>query len=165
MPRRTSLRDRMMDKPATVLAAGKRFFYAQLERPIEDAYREATTEITRNMLADEAQEGVGAFVEKRKPRWRVVALRGAPGERRRPFIATLWRLPHNPRPHLKEEGASRAGGMADDTILETRQLTKEFKGFVAVKDVNLNVARARSTLSSGRTAPARRPASTCSRIS
>ena len=28
--------------------------------------------------------------------------------------------------------------MADDTILETRQLTKEFKGFVAVKDVSLS---------------------------
>jgi branched-chain amino acid transport system ATP-binding protein len=31
--------------------------------------------------------------------------------------------------------------MADDTILETRGLTKEFKGFVAVKDVNLAVRR------------------------
>src|SRR5205814_2749644 len=31
--------------------------------------------------------------------------------------------------------------MADDTILETRQLTKEFKGFVAVKDVSLSVRR------------------------
>jgi branched-chain amino acid transport system ATP-binding protein len=31
--------------------------------------------------------------------------------------------------------------MADDTILETRGLTKEFKGFVAVKDVSLNVRR------------------------
>jgi branched-chain amino acid transport system ATP-binding protein len=31
--------------------------------------------------------------------------------------------------------------MADDTILETRQLTKEFKGFVAVKEVNLRVRR------------------------
>ncbi len=31
--------------------------------------------------------------------------------------------------------------MADDTILETRQLTKEFKGFVAVRDVNLAVRR------------------------
>src|SRR6478735_439482 len=29
--------------------------------------------------------------------------------------------------------------MADDTILETRQLTKEFKGFVAVKGVDLRV--------------------------
>jgi branched-chain amino acid transport system ATP-binding protein len=31
--------------------------------------------------------------------------------------------------------------MADDTILETRGLTKEFKGFVAVKDVDLAVRR------------------------
>jgi len=31
--------------------------------------------------------------------------------------------------------------MADDTILETRSLTKEFKGFVAVKDVSLNIRR------------------------
>ncbi|MGE5730405.1 MAG: ABC transporter ATP-binding protein [Gemmatimonas sp.] len=31
--------------------------------------------------------------------------------------------------------------MADDTILETRALTKEFKGFVAVKDVALRVER------------------------
>jgi branched-chain amino acid transport system ATP-binding protein len=31
--------------------------------------------------------------------------------------------------------------MADDTILEPRQLTKEFKGFVAVKDVSLRVRR------------------------
>lgn len=31
--------------------------------------------------------------------------------------------------------------MADDTILETRGLTKEFKGFVAVKDVSLSVRR------------------------
>jgi branched-chain amino acid transport system ATP-binding protein len=31
--------------------------------------------------------------------------------------------------------------MADDTILETRKLTKEFKGFVAVKDVDLKVRR------------------------
>ncbi len=31
--------------------------------------------------------------------------------------------------------------MADDTILETRELTKEFKGFVAVKDVSLRVRR------------------------
>ncbi|MEP7205558.1 MAG: ABC transporter ATP-binding protein [Casimicrobiaceae bacterium] len=31
--------------------------------------------------------------------------------------------------------------MADDTILETRKLTKEFKGFVAVKDVDLSITR------------------------
>ena len=31
--------------------------------------------------------------------------------------------------------------MSDDTILETRALTKEFKGFIAVKDVSLKVRR------------------------
>src|SRR4249920_2631013 len=31
--------------------------------------------------------------------------------------------------------------MIDDSILETRGLTKEFRGFVAVKDVNLKVTR------------------------
>src|SRR5690349_1008324 len=31
--------------------------------------------------------------------------------------------------------------MSDECILETRELTKEFKGFVAVNDVNLKVAR------------------------
>jgi branched-chain amino acid transport system ATP-binding protein len=31
--------------------------------------------------------------------------------------------------------------MAEDTILETRSLTKEFKGFIAVKDVSLRIRR------------------------
>src|SRR4051812_29638158 len=33
------------------------------------------------------------------------------------------------------------GRLVDETILETRGLTKEFKGFVAVKDVSLKVRR------------------------
>ena len=36
---------------------------------------------------------------------------------------------------------ARRRRMSDDTILETRALTKEFKGFVAVKDVSLKVRR------------------------
>ena len=64
-----ALARQMMDKPRAVIAAGKRFFYDQLERQLEDAYAEASREITRSMLAAEAQEGVGAFVEKRPPRW------------------------------------------------------------------------------------------------
>jgi enoyl-CoA hydratase/carnithine racemase len=65
----TTLAGQMMDKPRAVIAAGKRFFYDQLERRLEDAYDVASAAITRNMLADDAQEGVGAFIEKRKPRW------------------------------------------------------------------------------------------------
>ncbi len=59
----------MLDKPRPVLANGKAFFYAQLEAPIERAYRDASAEITRAMLAPEGQEGVTAFTQKRKPSW------------------------------------------------------------------------------------------------
>jgi len=65
-----ALARQMMDKPGAVVAAGKRFFYDQLDRPIEQAYTAASAEITRGMLADEGQEGVSAFVQKRKPRWK-----------------------------------------------------------------------------------------------
>jgi len=57
-------------KPRAVLAAGKRFFYRQLELTVDAAYREAKEAMVANMLSDDGQEGVGAFVEKRKPTWR-----------------------------------------------------------------------------------------------
>lgn len=59
----------LIDKPRRVIAAGKAFFYRQLEQNIDQAYAHASEVITRNMLGDDAQEGIGAFVEKRKPRW------------------------------------------------------------------------------------------------
>jgi enoyl-CoA hydratase/carnithine racemase len=65
-----ALTRQITEKPAAVIALGKRFFYAQLEEKIDEAYRIATATITGNMLRDEAQEGVGAFVDKRAPRWR-----------------------------------------------------------------------------------------------
>jgi enoyl-CoA hydratase/carnithine racemase len=59
----------LLAKPRAVVAAGKRFFYEQLEQPTHAAYTLAAAAITRNMLGPEAQEGVTAFTEKRKPRW------------------------------------------------------------------------------------------------
>ena len=60
----------LMAKPRRVLAAGKKFFYQQLEQNTRRApMRARASVITHNMLGDDAQEGVGAFVEKRKPRW------------------------------------------------------------------------------------------------
>lgn len=59
----------LMAKPRRVLAAGKRFFYEQLEQNLVEAYANASEVITRNMLDEDAQEGVAAFVDKRKPRW------------------------------------------------------------------------------------------------
>jgi enoyl-CoA hydratase/carnithine racemase len=57
-------------KPRAVVAAGKRVFYQQLEAPLAQAYSVASAAITCNMLGDDAAEGVGAFIEKRAPRWR-----------------------------------------------------------------------------------------------
>ncbi len=51
----------MMDKPRAVVALGKQFFYEQLERPLADAYAQASCVITRNMLDAEGQEGARAF--------------------------------------------------------------------------------------------------------
>jgi enoyl-CoA hydratase/carnithine racemase len=59
----------IVEKPREVVAAGKRVFYEQLESGIAAAYRTASKAITCNMLGPDAAEGVGAFIEKRKPRW------------------------------------------------------------------------------------------------
>ena len=59
----------IMAKPAAVIAEGKRLFYRQLEQPLADAYRMASRSITDNMLGPDAAEGVGAFIDKRRPNW------------------------------------------------------------------------------------------------
>jgi enoyl-CoA hydratase/carnithine racemase len=56
-------------KPRDVIAAGKALFYEQLESRLVHAYGLASKAITRNMLGPDAAEGVGAFIEKRRPRW------------------------------------------------------------------------------------------------
>ena len=60
----------LMEKPAAVIAAGKKLFYEQLETTMSNAYKMASAVITQNMLGPDAAEGVGAFLEKRKPKWR-----------------------------------------------------------------------------------------------
>jgi hypothetical protein len=37
--------------------------------PLEEAYRYASNVMVENMLDAEAEEGIGAFIEKRPPRW------------------------------------------------------------------------------------------------
>ena len=54
--------------PLTI-AIGKRAFYAQIDRDLDDAYDLATDAMTRNMLARDAEEGIDAFLEKRTPQW------------------------------------------------------------------------------------------------
>jgi enoyl-CoA hydratase/carnithine racemase len=54
--------------PYTV-ALGKRAFYAQLPLGFPAAYALAQKVMVENTLADAAQEGIHAFLEKRPPKW------------------------------------------------------------------------------------------------
>jgi enoyl-CoA hydratase/carnithine racemase len=56
-------------KSARVLKLGKAAFYRQLEMGLADAYHYASQVMVENMLARDAEEGIGAFVEKRAPIW------------------------------------------------------------------------------------------------
>jgi enoyl-CoA hydratase/carnithine racemase len=52
-----------------VVKVGKRAFYEQAEMNLADAYAHATSVMVENMLARDAEEGIGAFVAKRAPVW------------------------------------------------------------------------------------------------
>lgn len=56
-------------KSAYVIKIGKEAFYRQAEMTLADAYRYAAEVMTENMLARDAEEGIGAFIEKRTPTW------------------------------------------------------------------------------------------------
>lgn len=59
----------LLSKPREALAMGKALFYQQRETGIEAAYQLAGQSMARNMAHAVAQEGVQAFIEKRKPQW------------------------------------------------------------------------------------------------
>ncbi|MGH6887875.1 MAG: enoyl-CoA hydratase [Rhizomicrobium sp.] len=65
----TALAQRIAQKPVKTVRIGKEAFYRQLEMPLSDAYDYASEVMTTNMLAAEAQEGIGAFLDKRPPKW------------------------------------------------------------------------------------------------
>jgi enoyl-CoA hydratase/carnithine racemase len=64
-----ALADRIAVKSAYTLKVGKEAFYRQAEMSLADAYTYAAQVMTENMMARDAQEGIGAFIEKRDPKW------------------------------------------------------------------------------------------------
>jgi enoyl-CoA hydratase/carnithine racemase len=56
-------------KSAYTVKLGKAAFYRQVEMSLADAYRYAAEVMTENMMARDAEEGIGAFIEKREPKW------------------------------------------------------------------------------------------------
>ena len=59
----------LLAKPREAVAMGKALFYRQRETGVEAAYQLAGQTMACNMMHPVAQEGVQAFIEKRKPQW------------------------------------------------------------------------------------------------
>ena len=57
-------------KSNLTIKIGKQAFYKQLEMPLRRAYSYTSQMMTANMMAMDAREGVSAFLEKRKPKWK-----------------------------------------------------------------------------------------------
>ena len=57
-------------KSSLTIKIGKQTFYNQLEMPLRKAYAYTSKMMTKNMMAMDAKEGISAFLEKRKPKWK-----------------------------------------------------------------------------------------------
>jgi len=60
---------KIASKSSLTLATGKRAFYEQREMSLAVAYDHASAVMVDNMLAHDAEEGIGAFIAKRAPQW------------------------------------------------------------------------------------------------
>jgi enoyl-CoA hydratase/carnithine racemase len=56
-------------KSPLTLKTGKEAFYRQAEMGLSEAYEYASHVMVENMMARDAQEGIGAFIERRSPQW------------------------------------------------------------------------------------------------
>ncbi|MBY0333954.1 MAG: enoyl-CoA hydratase [Acetobacteraceae bacterium] len=61
---------RIAARSGAALRLGKRGVNAQLGQPLDRAYRLASEIMVENLLAEDAIEGIGAFLGKRQPEWR-----------------------------------------------------------------------------------------------
>ena len=64
-----ALAEKVALNSAYTIKLGKAAFYRQAEMSLTDAYRYAADVMTENMMAHDAEEGIGAFIEKRDPKW------------------------------------------------------------------------------------------------
>ena len=65
--------DAILAKSPTAIRYGKAMFYRQRQMNLEDAYAFAGEVMARNMMEDDAGEGVDAFIAKRAPVWKPVS--------------------------------------------------------------------------------------------
>ena len=64
------LAQKIASKSPLTLKIGKRAFYKQLDKDLSSAYEYCSRVMVENMMARDAEEGIDAFLEKRKPVWR-----------------------------------------------------------------------------------------------
>ena len=57
-------------KSNLTIKIGKKAFYKQLEMPLREAYKYTSKTMTLNMMSYDAKEGISAFLQKRKPKWK-----------------------------------------------------------------------------------------------
>jgi enoyl-CoA hydratase/carnithine racemase len=63
------LASRIAEASEPVIALGKRAYYTQIDLEQPQAYAYAKEAMSSNALAEDAQEGISAFLGKRAPRW------------------------------------------------------------------------------------------------
>jgi enoyl-CoA hydratase/carnithine racemase len=63
------LADKICESSPLVVGVGKQAFYRQIEMPVEQAYAYTREVMSFNASFADAQEGMSAFLEKRKPEW------------------------------------------------------------------------------------------------
>tara|TARA_B100001121_G_scaffold199495_1_gene174474 strand:- start:1900 stop:2673 length:774 start_codon:yes stop_codon:yes gene_type:complete len=61
---------KIASKSNLTIKIGKQAFYKQLEMPLKKAYSYTSKMMTLNMMSMDAKEGISAFIEKRKPKWK-----------------------------------------------------------------------------------------------
>tara|TARA_B100000963_G_scaffold357761_1_gene380721 strand:- start:527 stop:1333 length:807 start_codon:yes stop_codon:yes gene_type:complete len=64
------LAKKISEKSQAVLKIGKEAFYKQSQLNIEDAYEYTSMVMTKNMMIDDASEGISSFLDKRDPKWK-----------------------------------------------------------------------------------------------
>ena len=61
---------KISSKSNSTIKIGKKAFYKQLEMPISKAYKFTSKIMAENMSSYDAKEGISAFLQKRKPKWK-----------------------------------------------------------------------------------------------
>jgi len=62
---------KIAEASALTVGIGKQAYYAQIDLDQQKAYAYAKEVMAMNSLAEDAQEGISAFLEKRPPCWKI----------------------------------------------------------------------------------------------